>query len=227
MGGEGNDTLEGNGGADDIDGQSGDDIIDGGKGDDFIQGGTGDDKLFGSDDSDTFFAADPDGSDEIQGGQGEDFLVTDFSDRNDVIEVLPTSTRVLVQRTSQTPFRFDVSSIENLTLNAGSGEDSVTIGDLSESNVGSVLVSLGPDDDSPDSVEVRGTEKDDGIAIGTRNVGEDKRVVVEGLSALIRIDRAVATQDSLLLKSGAGDDKVVAQDAVSDIVQITLNGGTW
>jgi len=79
QGGEGNDTITGDGEANSLDGFSGNDVINGGGGDDTLNGSAGDDVLNGEAGDDTFLAGVDDGADTMNGGAGID--LADYSGR--------------------------------------------------------------------------------------------------------------------------------------------------
>ncbi len=73
IGGDGNDTLVGNGEANHLQGMRGNDMLDGKAGDDILEGGSGHDGLYGRDGSDTLIGGD--GDDVLTGGLGNDVLM--------------------------------------------------------------------------------------------------------------------------------------------------------
>jgi uncharacterized repeat protein (TIGR01451 family) len=84
-GGEGNDTITGDGADNTLAGFSGNDTLSGGGGDDTLSGDTGDDVENGGDGNDHFLATGDDGADTYTGGAGEDFV--DYAHRGNPVTV--------------------------------------------------------------------------------------------------------------------------------------------
>jgi uncharacterized repeat protein (TIGR01451 family) len=85
QGGEGNDTITGDGGDNVLDGFSGNDTLNGGGGDDHLNGSAGDDVLNGDEGDDTFLASFDEGADTMNGGAGVDFA--DYTGRGSPLTV--------------------------------------------------------------------------------------------------------------------------------------------
>jgi uncharacterized repeat protein (TIGR01451 family) len=85
QGGEGNDTITGDGGDNLLDGFSGNDTLNGGGGNDSLDGSAGDDVLNGEEGNDKFLASFDDGADTMNGGPGVDFA--DYSGRGSPLTV--------------------------------------------------------------------------------------------------------------------------------------------
>jgi Ca2+-binding RTX toxin-like protein len=113
-GGAGNDTLLGKGGSDSLFGGDGDDVLTGGDGDDQVFGGAGNDRMIWNPGDDTDLNEGGDGIDttEVNGGNGaEAFTIT------------PNGARVRFDRVTPAPFSIDIGTTEKLVLNMNGGDD--------------------------------------------------------------------------------------------------------
>ena len=125
--------LEINGDADNdlLTGSSGVDLINGGAGNDSIDGNPGDDVLNGDAGNDSFVWNQGDNSDMINGGTETDSLDVNGSTLDDNLAVSGSGTRFTVSRDNFGPFSLDVGTVENLNIDGGDGNDTVTVNDLS------------------------------------------------------------------------------------------------
>lgn len=117
----------------------------------------------------------------------------------------------------------DLNGIEALDLRTLGGTDSVTINDLTGTDLTRVDVDLAAaiggnaSDNAADTVTVNGTDGVDTIVA----TADGNAVDVEGLTASVRIAHADAALDSLVLDSRAGDDTVSVAAAVARLIQLT------
>jgi Ca2+-binding RTX toxin-like protein len=215
-GGDGNDTLLGGSGAERLLGGDGDDFADGNRGNDLGLMGDGDDT----------FRWDPgDGNDTIEGQDGLD--VMDFNGANiaDTVDMSANGGRLRFFRQPGT-VTMDTNDVERVDFHALGGTDTVTVNDLSGTDVTEVrhdlAAALGGDvaDGQLDSVIVNGTNGDDTIEA----LGQAGNVSVTGLHALVRILHADAT-DQLALNGLAGDDTLSAATLPADAIRLTEDGG--
>src|SRR5829696_1097734 len=128
----------------DIDGGDGNDVLTGGDGPDLITGGAGNDRIVGGrnpantrdtmrgDAGDDTLVWNPgDGDDTMDGADGNDTIEVNGGGGGEQFTVKPSSTpgRVQFDRTGPTPpgpFNLDIGTSENLVLNAGGGDDTIT-----------------------------------------------------------------------------------------------------
>jgi Ca2+-binding RTX toxin-like protein len=121
----------------------------------------------------------------------------------------------------------DLNGIEHIHLNTLGGPDTVTVGDLSGTDVTQVAVDLsspigsGQGDGAPDTVNVNGTAGDDTIRVASSG----SSVVVNGLPAQVTISGAEPGTDTLVINGGAGNDTIDASRLAAGRVNLTLNGG--
>jgi Ca2+-binding RTX toxin-like protein len=112
-----NDRLAGNGG---------NDQLFGGLGDDTLTGGSGADTMSGDDGNDRMIWNAGDGTDVVEGGIGNDVAEINGEAGAEVFTIIANGTRVRFDRVDPAPFVLDIGTTENLTLNAGNGNDSVS-----------------------------------------------------------------------------------------------------
>jgi Ca2+-binding RTX toxin-like protein len=127
-GGSGNDLLFGQSGDDILNGKAGNDFLFGGDGNDVLTGGAGDDQVFGESGDDRMIWNPGDGSDLLEGGDGNDTAVVNGGNGDDVFSIVANGTRVRFDDSGANPFTLDIGTTENLVLNAGDGNDVITAG---------------------------------------------------------------------------------------------------
>src|SRR5262249_56918988 len=104
----------------------------------------------------------------------------------------------------------DVTGVEQVNVAALGGADTITVNDLSGTDVTDVNIDLaatpgtGGGDGQADTVIVNGTAGDDAIAV----VGAAGQADVLGLATGVHIAGAEAANDLLVVRAGAGDDAV-------------------
>jgi Ca2+-binding RTX toxin-like protein len=133
FGGSGNDTLVGGGG---------NDILDGGNGNDTLVGGKGADTAFLGNGNDTFIWNPGDGSDVVEGQAGFDTLVFNGANINEKFVLSANGGRASLTRDVGTVV-MDVNSVEDIQLNTLGGADTVTVNDLTGTDVKQVAIDLG------------------------------------------------------------------------------------
>ncbi len=209
-GGEGDDILTGGDGVDRLEGGDGNDTLTGGKGNDVMLGGAG---------SDTLIWNNGDNNDIMEGGEGTDVVVVNGSTTaGDTFVVGASGARVSFARTNLVPFTLDIAGAEQMNINSGVGADSITINDLTMTDLRSVRVDVGTGDGAVDLVTVNGTGLGDHIS-ATLAGGVVK---VAGLAAEVQISSAVST-DGLTINGNEGDDVLKANGITA--IGVTLNGG--
>src|SRR5262245_24351466 len=131
-GGSGNDTILGSNGADLLKGGDGNDFVDGQQGNDTVFLGAGDD----------LFQWDPgDGSDVVEGGDGSDRMLFNGSAGSEVFDVAASGGRVRQTRNLGS-IVMDLDDVERIDFNALGGIDTVSIGDLTGTDLTAIDVSL-------------------------------------------------------------------------------------
>src|SRR4051812_21949713 len=127
-GGSGNDQLFGGVGNDVILGKGGDDLLFGGAGNDTLTGGAGSDQVFGEAGNDRMIWNPGDGSDLFEGGDGTDTAEVNGGNGAETFSIVANGSRVRFDRITPAPFFLDIGTTENLVVNAGGGDDTITAG---------------------------------------------------------------------------------------------------
>ena len=127
-GGSGNDMLFGQAGNDVLLGKGGNDLLFGGDGNDILTGGVGNDQVFGEAGNDRMIWNPGEGTDLNEGGDGIDTVEVNGGNGAEVFTATANGTRVRFDRTSPAPFSLDIGTSENLIVNMNGGDDIFTGG---------------------------------------------------------------------------------------------------
>ncbi len=199
--GAGDDTAFGGSGAELFRTGDGDDVVDGNRGADTALLGDGADA----------FSWDPgDGSDVIEGGRGKDTMVFNGSGGAEKFAATANGPRLRFTRDVGN-IVMDTDDVERVALSALGGADTVTVGDLSGTDVRRVDIDLGAQlggtggDGAVDAVTVQGTAGRDVVRVS----GSDGDVRIQGLKAKVTISNAEPA-DQLTVDTLAGNDDVDA-----------------
>jgi len=214
-GGAGSDTLAGGAGAESLIGGDGNDSIDGNGGADTALMGAGDDT----------FVWDPgDGSDVVEGQDGSDTMLFNGAGGAEQVDLSATGNRLRFFRTQGT-ITMDTAGVERVDFNALGGADSVTVNDLSGTDVTDVRVDLavtlggGTGDGQADRVIVNATEGEDAINVQ----GDAAGVKVSGLAATVGILHPEAANDRLEINTLAGRDTVDSSGLAAGAIQFLVD----
>jgi Ca2+-binding RTX toxin-like protein len=216
-GGAGNDVITGSAGADFIVAGDGNDFVDGGRGDDIALLGAG---------NDTFVWNPGQGSDTVEGQGGFDTMLFNGSNASENIDISANGTRVRFFR-DVANITMDLNGIEGIKFNALGGADTITVNDLTGTDVKGIELDLsspsgsGTGDGQPDSVIVNGTAAADSIAV----TGSAQAISVSGLAANVAVVGSEAANDRLTINALAGDDRVNAAGLPAGLIGLTENGG--
>jgi hypothetical protein len=216
-GGNGNDMILGGSAIETIDGGYGDDFIDGNRANDIAFMGAGDDT----------FRWDPgDASDVVEGEDGSDTLLFNGSNGGETVDLSANGERFTFFRQPGN-ITMDVNEVEISVFNALGGPETITVNDLTGTDVTKVDVNLdngqgtGVGDGLQDQVIVNGTAGDDAIVV----TGSAGNVNVTGLQAEVAITAAEAANDLLSVNAAGGDDTVDASGLEADAIkQLTVDG---
>ena len=213
-GGAGDDSLIGGAGAETFLGGDGNDTIDGGKGNDTASLGDGND----------VFSWDPgEGSDVIDGQTGSDRMLFNGGAGADTVTMTANFGRLTFFRNPGN-VTMDTDNVETVDFNALGGPDSVTVNDLTGTDVTQTNLDLAAElggsaaDGALDNVVVNATKGDDTINVDGSRAGVD----VTGLAAAVSIKHADPT-DSLFLNTVAGKDGVIV-NGVTGLLQLLVDG---
>ena len=154
QGGDQDDIFIGGNGNDTILGGAGTDVVFAGRGNDTVVGQTGDDVAFLGSGHDRFIWNNGDGSDFIDGGAGFDITEVNGADGpGDEFELIQKNGQAIFNRLNLGQFTLTNESIEQFKINGQAGDDSLTVGDLTGSDVQKVSFSGGAGNDVLDARE--------------------------------------------------------------------------
>ena len=151
LGGDGNDTLFGGAGNDTLSGGAGNDFISGGAGNDTLVGGSGNDFLDGDQGADigilgagddVFRWDQGDGSDKVEGGSGLDEMLFNGFGAAEQFTLSADGDHALFTRV-QGNIIMDLHDVEQITVNALAGADTITINDPSGTDNTNIDINLG------------------------------------------------------------------------------------
>jgi Ca2+-binding RTX toxin-like protein len=219
-------TLDGGAGNDTITGGDGNDMLFGGDGDDIVIGGRGNDTADLGDGNDTFIWNPGDGSDTVDGEEGTDTLQFNGSNVAEVISLTKAGPEDHVALTRNVGnVSMDLDDMEIINIAAAGGADSITIGDMTGTEVKQVgidlgIIGIGAPDQAADQVTVTGTAHADLINVVATATG----VAVVGLAAGVTVDHPDAT-DTLTVNGGAGNDTITAETLAPGIINLVIDGG--
>jgi Ca2+-binding RTX toxin-like protein len=222
-GGAGNDTINGGDGAETLIGGDGNDTIDGNGGADTGLMGAGDDT----------FVWDPgDGSDVVEGQDGADrdadTLLFNGAGVAESFDVSANGERVRFFR-AQGAITMDLNDVEFIDVRALGGADSAVLNDTTGTDLKRVGLDLegaiggGAGDGAADSVTVNGTNNSDDIEA----IADGSTVEVIGSPVSVSIDHSEVANDELTVNGLGGDDDIVIDSEVAELIQtlIDLGGG--
>ena len=216
-------TVAGGDGDDSLTGGLGNETYRGGEGDDFVDGNGGADTGYLGDGEDTFRWDPGDGSDVIDGQDGTDTMLFNGAAGGETVTLSPRAGRLDFFRV-QGNVRMDTNDVEVVDFNALGGADTVTVNDLSgtdvrQTNVDRAIAPGGNVGDAlVDNITVNGTDGDDNIAVTGAGTGVD----VTGLSNTVSITNADPT-DRLSVNTLAGTDDVLTNGIVG-VIQVLVDG---
>jgi Ca2+-binding RTX toxin-like protein len=205
-----------------VNGGDGDDTITGSDGSDLINGGRGNDVAFMGAGDDTFVWNPGDGSDTVEGQDGTDTMVFNGANVNEKIDFSANGSRVRLFRDVGN-ITMDMNGLEVVDLNALGGADTITVNDLTGTDVTDLNLSLGVNgagDGQLDTVIINATTGDDAITVS----GDATGVTAIGLAARVNISGAETT-DQLTVNALAGDDVIEASGLSADAIHFTADGG--
>jgi RTX calcium-binding nonapeptide repeat (4 copies) len=218
-GGDGDDSLQGG----QLQVAAENETFNGGDGNDFVDGGKGNDTASLGGGSDTFRWDNGEGSDTIEGQDGTDTMVFNGAAAAENVTMTANGGRLTFFRV-QGNVTMDTDGVEIVDDNALGGTDSVTVNDLTGTDVNQTNLDLAgtlggsAGDGATDNVIVNGTDGDDTINITGNGSGAD----VTGLATAVSIKHAEPT-DRLSLNTLAGTDNV-ATNGVAGLIQVLVDG---
>src|SRR5262245_17808344 len=215
-------TIDGGAGNDTITGGDGNDRLFGGDGNDLITGGRGDDVAQLGDGNDTFVWNPGDASDIVEGQAGADNLLFNGAIIDEKFDISANGLRARLTRDVGT-VTMDLNGVEAIDLRALGGADTITVNDLTGTDVTNVNIdlagTLGGGDGAADTVVINATDGDDAITVTSDN----GIVTVHGLGADVNISNFEAG-DKLVI-DGLGGDDVIEASGLAVGISLAVNGG--
>jgi hypothetical protein len=220
--------VDGGAGDDRIVGGNGNDALSGGDGNDFVDGKQGADTAVLGAGDDTFQWDAGDGSDTVDGQLGQDTLVFNGADiAAEKFELTANGSRARLVRDIG-HITMDLTGIERVDTNALGGTDTVTVDDLTGTDVTEADVNLSgalngkAGDGAADSVIINATNGADVVRLAGAQPGG---VTISGLHPLVNINGTDGPTDALRVNALGGNDTVDASAQASGVVALTLDGG--
>ncbi len=218
-------TLDGGPGSDTLIGGKGNETLLGGPGNDTIDGNGGNDVAFVGAGDDTFVWDPGDGSDTVEGQDGADTMLFNGANADEQVELSANGNRLKFFRT-QANITMDTAGVERVDFNALGGADTVTVNDLTGTDVSKVNIDLAgalggaTGDGKADRVIVNATNGNDTIDVS----GDAGTVKVSGLAAAIQILHSQVADDRLEINTLAGTDTVTSAGLAAGAIQLLVDG---
>jgi hypothetical protein len=215
-GGAGNDTLAGGSGDERMIGGSGNDSMDGNKGADTALMGSG---------KDTFIWDPGDGSDKVEGQSGSDAMIFNGAGVAEQVDLSANGNRLRFFRNPGNVV-MDTAGVERVDFNALGGADSITVHDLTATDVRQLNLDLAAAlggvaaDGQADRVTVTGTEGNDRVDVS----GDAGTVNIGGLAAAIRILHLDAPLDGVNIDTLGGTDSVNTAGLTANAIRLFVDG---
>jgi Ca2+-binding RTX toxin-like protein len=219
-------TLDGGAGNDTLVGGSGAERFLGGPGNDVVRGGRGNDLAFLGDGDDTFVWNPGDASDVVEGEGGRDTLGFNGANIGEHIEVSANGPRVRFSR-DVASITMDLAGVEVVDFNALGGSDTVTVNDLSGTDVTdentdlAAVAGTGAGDGAADNVVVNGTAADDTFAVS----GTSGEADVTGGSTAVHVFGGEPALDTLTVAGLAGNDAMSVDPEAGKAIGVVADGG--
>jgi Ca2+-binding RTX toxin-like protein len=209
-GGDGDDVLQGG---------SRDDSLYGGNGPVPLLGGRGADRLFGDAGNDRFIWKAGDGNDRIDGGADHDKLEVTGTAAGDSFAIVATATGARIATGLSKSSGIEVTALEHVSIGAGAGADSISVGNLAGSGVQEVAVNLGGNasDGMADRLSIDGTAGNDVVNL----IESAGTLRVLGPTA-VSVDKAGA-EDQITLRLGDGKDHLTFGGSTA--ARLVIDGG--
>src|SRR6185295_3440372 len=194
------------------------DVLVGGDGNDLIVGAHGNDTAQLGAGNDTFVWNQGDGSDVVDGQDGTDTLVFNGATGGENIDISANGSGVRMFRALGN-ITMDLSDIEHIQVTPLGGADTITVNNLSGTDVTEVNVDLGgAGDGQADTVVINATDRNDVIRV----VNHNGVVTVTGLATEVSI-RNFETNDRIVINGLGGNDVIDASRLTGML--FTASGG--
>jgi Ca2+-binding RTX toxin-like protein len=218
-------TVDGGGGNDFLLGSNGADVLRGGSGNDFIDGNIGADTESGGSGNDTFQWDPGDNSDVLDGNDGKDTLAFNGSNIGEQIELSAIGDRASLFRNVASVTQ-DLGTIEQVNIRALGGADTIKVGDLTGTGVGTVTTDLNGFDGNPDlaadTVNVLGTADADYADASSPVAGD---VLIKGLDGTNVVTHGGEALDAIAVSLLGGADTFTTSTALTAAPVVRVDGG--
>ncbi|HZX86290.1 MAG TPA: calcium-binding protein [Reyranella sp.] len=201
-----------------INGGLGNDTITGSKGDDLINGGDGNDLAKMGAGNDTFVWNPGDDNDTVDGQAGVDTLLFNGANINEIMDISANGGHARLTR-DVANITMDLDNVETIDIQAKGGADTITINDLSQTDVDNVKIDLGGADNEADTIVLNATNGADAIVV-TNNNGV---ITVSGLGGADVTITGFEANDRIVI-NGLGGDDVIEAAGLSGML-LTADGG--
>jgi Ca2+-binding RTX toxin-like protein len=200
------------------------DTLTGSAGNDFVLGGVGNDLAFLGAGNDVFGWNHGDGNDTVEGQAGTDTLRFKGAIGAENFDIFADTGRAQLFR-DVASVTMNLNDVERIELRALDGADTITVSDLTGTDVKLVTVDLSADagggDLAEDAVIVSGTNGNDKIQVTSPSGG----VLITGLPSQVSVTGGEINKDSVTINGFGGNDIIDASKLLAGVVPITLNGG--
>ena len=217
-------TVDGGTGNDSLLGSNGVDTLIAGDGDDFVDGQQGNDVAFLGAGTDTFQWDPGDGNDTVEGQDGTDTMTFNGANIAERMEASANGGRVRFTRDIAN-IVMDLNDVESIVANVLGGADTLTVNDLSGTDLTDVKAALdavgGADDVAADNVIVNATNGEDVVSVS----GAGTNAQVGGLSSLVTIAGGRTANDRVTVNALADDDVVDGTGLAATALQFVADGG--
>jgi Ca2+-binding RTX toxin-like protein len=180
--------------------------------------------LIGSAGDDTFAWRPGDESDTLEGKAGNDTLQFSGSNAPEQIDLSANGPRLRLAR-DVGGVTIDAAGVDRVNVAALGAADTITVNDLSGTDVTQTSVDLGSDagggDGAADRVIVNGTANPDSATIA----GDSAGVTLAGLHSTVSVTHSEPAADNLTVNALGGADSVNASGLSAGAIGLTLNGG--
>jgi Ca2+-binding RTX toxin-like protein len=199
------------------------DTINAGGGDDQVAGGGGIDQINLGAGKDLFFWETGDGDDTVNGGKGLDRADFDGDAGTTSWSIGSEAGTTVVLHALNEVY---LTGIESLRFFAGTGQNNVTINDMTQSSVRSIWLDMsGGDapDGARDEMTIEGSGKAERITLTSP---DSQTIKVAGLHAGITIKGAtINDDDEITIKGYGGNDRIDASKIGPSLIHLDLEGG--
>lgn len=218
-------TITGTASADTLRGTASGESINGGAGDDVIIGNAGADTLDGGAGNDRFTWIVGEGSDVVEGGVGVDEQFLTGGAGNDTFVLSASGGHVLASANGAETL--DIHGMEEISLQTMGGADKVQVGDLSTTEVRTLVIDVGASDLQADSVALTGAAANDVISVQVASASSLR--VLDGANGVVvtTVISSLDATDQVSVNGGAGDDSIAitTPSGVASAATITAMGG--